>query len=148
MKKISTFSAAAALAAVLALGACSSTSTPSRTTAANEPEPTILLIPVQINDPALKTGCWAQFYSDRNFKGDLVTLVGPAELATLDKGTARQLKRDLDSLTVGPRATLKVFEHAMFKDREVTFPPNSREGGLVTKLGFGGRIEGLQLSCS
>jgi hypothetical protein len=30
----------------------------------------------------------------------------------------------------------------------VRFEPNSREGGLVRKLGFGGRIEALKLSCS
>jgi hypothetical protein len=66
----------------------------------------------------------------------------------MDKGTARQLKRDIDSVSVGPRATLQVYEHAMFKDRTVSFPANSREGGLVRKLGFGGRIEALKLSCS
>jgi hypothetical protein len=36
----------------------------------------------------------------------------------------------------------------MFKDRTVSFAPNSREGGLVRKLGFGGRIEAMKLSCS
>ena len=34
------------------------------------------------------------------------------------------------ALSVGPRATLQVYEHAMFRDRTVNFPANSREGGL------------------
>jgi hypothetical protein len=137
------------IAGVVALGACANTSTPPSTaTAENRPDPTVLLVPVRIEDPALASGCWAQFYTGRNFQGDMLTLVGPAEVQSMDRGTARQLKRDIDSLSVGPRATLQVYEHAMFRDRTVNFPANSREGGLMRKLGFGGRIEAMKLSCS
>ncbi|WP_076998182.1 beta/gamma crystallin domain-containing protein [Variovorax sp. KK3] len=138
------------LAATLALGACGTTSKSSSPApvATNQPDPTILLVPVQINDPALQSGCWAQFYSKRNFEGDMMTLVGPSQIMSMDNGTARQLKREIDSVRVGPRATLQVYEHAMFRDRTVSFPANSREGGLITKLGFGGRIEAMKLSCS
>ena len=51
-------------------------------------------------------------------------------------------------MSVGPRATLEVCEHAVCKDRTVRFEPDSREGGLARKLAFGGRIEALKLSCS
>jgi len=137
------------IAGVVALGACANTSTPpSAASAENRPDPTILLVPVRIEDPALASGCWAQFYTGRNFQGDMLTLVGPAEVQSMDRGTARQLKRDIDSVSVGPRATLQVYEHAMFRDRTVNFPANSREGGLMRKLGFGGRIEAMKLSCS
>jgi len=105
-------------------------------------------VPIRVEDPALASGCWAQFYTGRDFKGDMLTLVGPAEVQSMDKGTARQLKRDIDSVSVGPRATLQVYEHAMFRDRTVNFPANSREGGLTRKLGFGGRIEAMKLNCS
>jgi len=44
----------------------------------------------------------------------MLTLVGPAEVQSMDKGTAA----------------------------------NSREGGLARKLGFGGRIEAMKLSCT
>lgn len=131
---------------VAAIAGC--VNTPTQTVADNQPDPTILLIPVQVNDPALASGCWAQFYSQRNFQGNMVTLVGPAEIQTLDKGTARQLKRDIDSVSVGPRAKLEVFENSMFKDRTVSFPANSRVGGLMTRLSFRGRIEAIRLSCS
>lgn len=136
-------------AALLSLAACSSTA-PTNTAGSqpNQPDPTILLVPVQVSDPALSSGCWAQFYSKRNFEGDMLTLIGPAQVMSMDNGTARQLKREIDSVSVGPRATLQVYQHAMFRDQTVDFPPNSREGGLVRKLGFGGRIESLRLSCS
>ena len=139
------------IASAVALGACANTSTPITTataTADNRPDPTILLVPIRVEDPALASGCWAQFYTGRDFKGDMLTLVGPAEVQSMDKGTARQLKRDIDSVSVGPRATLQVYEHAMFRDRTVNFPANSREGGLTRKLGFGGRIEAMKLNCS
>jgi hypothetical protein len=35
----------------------------------------------------------------------------------------------------------------MFKDRSTVFGPNSREAGLITKLGIGGDIQSLQLEC-
>ncbi len=89
-----------------------------------------------------------QLYTERNFVGDPATLVGPASLQTADAFTARSLKREIDSLVTGPHATLRVYEHAMFKDRSIAFGPNSREAGLLTKLGVGGRIESLQLDCS
>lgn len=44
-------------------------------------------------------------------------------------------------------ATLQIYEHAMFKDRVDSIPANSREAGLIRKLGFGGRIEAFRLSC-
>jgi hypothetical protein len=121
--------------------------TPPQTVSDNQPDPTILLVPVQITDPALASGCWAQFYSQRNFQGEMVTLVGPAIIQTLDKGTARQLKRDIDSVSVGPRAKLELFENSMFKDRAVSLPANTRVGGLMTRLSFRGRIEAVRLSC-
>lgn len=122
--------------------------TPAKAPAAdNQPEPVIMLVPVEISNKALESGCWAQFYDQRNFKGDILTLVGPAEVSSADKGIGRQFKRSLDSLVLGPKATLKVFEHQMFKDRAVDFPANAREPGLIQKLGVGGRIQSLQLQC-
>jgi len=116
--------------------------------APNEPEPTVLLVPVLVTDPALASGCWAQFYDKRDFKGDVATLVGPAGFVTLDKGTARQLKKEIDSLVLGPKARLTIYEHALFKDGAVTFDPNAREAGLIKRLGFDGHIESLRLECT
>lgn len=96
----------------------------------------------------MQSGCWATFYDERNFAGDSLTLVGPADLRTLDRGSARQLRRDIKSVVTGPRATLIVYEKQFLSSRSVGFQPASRESGLVEKLGFGGRIESMQLRCS
>jgi hypothetical protein len=114
----------------------------------NQPAPMVMLVPIAISDPAMQSGCWAQFYDERNFKGDILTVAGPMQLATTDKAGGRQLHRSIDSLTVGPKATLTVYEHKLFRDKSVTFAPNSREAGLIKKLGFTGRIESLKLDCA
>ncbi|WP_427913366.1 hypothetical protein ACPWT1_22570 [Ramlibacter sp. MMS24-I3-19] len=142
----------AASGMVAALAACSTAQrvdvTSPDTQVDNQPEPTVVLVPVEIQTPALAAGCWAQLYDEREFKGNMVTIVGPMQLQSLDKSTGRQLRREIDSLVLGPKASLTVYEHRMFRDRAVTFGPNAREGGLVSKLGPTGRIESLQLSCS
>ena len=91
---------------------------------------------------------WASFYAERNFNGDSLTLIGPVELQTLDRGSATQLKRDLKSVVTGPRATLVVYQKQMLSARSVGFQPNAREAGLVETLGFGGRIESMKMTCS
>ena len=119
-----------------------------RAASENQPAPVVLLVPVEISNKALENGCWAQFYDERNFKGDILTVVGPASIDSEDKGSGRQFKKSIDSLVLGPKATLKVYEHQMFKDKSVEFAANSKEAGLIKKLGFGGRIQSLQLQCA
>jgi hypothetical protein len=132
-------------ASALSAYAADSTKAPA---ADNTPVPVIMMVPVEISAPALKNGCWAQLYDERNFKGDVFTVVGPMQLVSTDNSAGRQLKKNIDSLVLGPRATLTVYEHSMFKDKAVTFGPNSKEAGLIKKLGFTGRIESLKLDCA
>lgn len=154
MKKLSKILGAAALAFTAMAAFAQTGAAPAAGMAApapgadNQPAPVILLVPVEVSSRALEAGCWAQFYDKKDFKGDILTLVGPTRLDSLDKGSARQLKRDIDSLVTGPKTQLRVYEHRLFKDRNVEFSANSREGSLRKKLGFGGRIESIQLECS
>lgn len=151
MKKLQQVILGAGLALAASMSFAQTAAVPPAGTTANgdnRPAPTILLVPVEIQNKALEAGCWAQFYSAKDFKGDMLTLVGPTQLDSLDKGTAKQLKRDIDSIVTGPNTKLVVYEHRMFKDRSVEFGANSREGSLRKKLGFGGRIESIQVNCS
>ena len=141
MKKI----AAATLAAVafLALGACSTTRS-----AADDPDVAVVLFPGVGSAEQLQSGCWATFFDERNFTGSSLTMIGPVELKTLDRGSAQQLKRDIKSVVTGPRATLTLYEKQFLSARSVGFQPATREAGLMEKLGFGGRVESMQLRCS
>ena len=112
-----------------------------------ESELVLLLVPVEVSSATIQRGCWANLYDQRDFKGEGVTMAGPVVVAATDKATGRYLRRNIDSLQIGPKATLTVFEHRMFKDRSVVFGPNAKEPGLIKKLGFTGRIESLKLDC-
>ena len=134
----------AALAALAALAACTSmrTAEPASTV-----DTAVVVLPTSGAGEQMRSGCWASFYGDRNFSGDSLTLIGPVELQTLDKGSAQQLKRDIKSIVTGPRATLTLYEKQFLSARWVGFAPDSREPSLAEKLGFGGRIESMKLSC-
>ena len=148
MKQSASFILAGALALAMPLSHAQAPAAMTPPASDNKPAPLVLLVPVEISNKALESGCWAQFYDERNFKGDVLTLVGPANIDSQDKGSGRQFKRNIDSLVLGPKATLKIYEHQMFKDKSVEFPANSKEAGLIKKLGFGGRIQSLQLQCA
>ena len=141
MKKI--VAATLAVAAALSLGACGSTRT-----AANDPDVAVVVFPGAGTAEQLQSGCWATFYDERNFSGSSMTLIGPVELKTLDRGSAQQLRRDIKSVITGPRATLTLYEKQFLSARWVGFQPATREAGLVEKLGFGGRVESMQLRCA
>ena len=133
------------VAAAALLGGCSSMG---RSSTAVDVDTAVVILPNVGAGAALDAGCWATFYDERNFNGDSLTLIGPVDLQTLDKGSARQLKRDIKSLVTGPRASLLLYERQFLSARSVGFTPGSRESGLVEKLGFGGRIESIRMSCS
>ena len=134
----------AALAVLSALAACTSMRTGAPASSADN---AVVVLPTSGAGEQMRSGCWASFYSDRNFSGDSLTLIGPVELQTLDKGSAQQLKRDIKSIVTGPRATLTLYEKQFLSARWVGFTPDSREPSLAEKLGFGGRIESMKLSC-
>jgi hypothetical protein len=143
----------ATLVAVAALGACSTTGSGTRSSSGYasgmaEPDHVVLVLPTAGAGEQMRAGCWASFYEEPNFNGDSLTLIGPVELQSLDRGSASQLRRDVKSVVTGPRATLVVYQKQLFSARSVGFQPNTHEAGLVEVLGFGGRIESMRMSCS
>lgn len=150
MQKLQKYIGGAVLALTASLAFAQTPATPAGGVAANgdnQPAPVILLVPVEVSNRALEAGCWVQFYEQKEFKGDILTLVGPSQLSALDKGAAKELKRNIDSIVTGPKTTLTVYEHRLFKDRKVDFAANTRDGAVRKTLGFGGRIESLQIGC-
>jgi hypothetical protein len=131
-------------AALAALGACS---TMGGSPAAGDADNAVVVLPTAGAAEQMRSGCWASFYDERNFDGSSLTLIGPVELQTLDKGSARQLRRDIKSVVTGPRATLTLYQKQFLSARWVGFTPDSREPSLTEKLGFAGGIESMKLSC-
>ena len=138
------------LAVTAALSACSHMGPGNSSTgsvAAKTADTAVVLLPDLGSGPMPASGCWATFFDERDFKGSSLTLVGPVELQTLDKGTAKQLKRDIQSVATGSSATLILYERQFLSARSVGFTPSSRESELISKLGFGGRVESISLHC-
>ncbi len=137
-----------ALAACSSMGGGGSRSSSGYSGGTTDVDTAVVVLPTTGAAEQMRAGCWASFYDERNFSGDSLTLIGPVELSTLDRGSARQLKREIKSVVTGPRATLIVYEKQLLSARSVGFQPNSREPGLAEKLGFGGRIESMRLTCA
>ncbi|HSC63418.1 MAG TPA: hypothetical protein VLD35_07285 [Caldimonas sp.] len=140
--------AAAALAACSSTGGSAGRSSSGYGAGSADVDTAVVVLPTAGAGEQMRAGCWASFYDERNFNGDSLTLIGPVELQTLDKGSASQLKRDIKSIVTGPRATLVVYQKQMLSARSVGFQPNTREAGLAEALGFGGRIESMRMTCS
>ena len=149
----SRFHATLAALAVAALAACSSmgggqSGSSGSAGSSGDIDSAVVVLPTTGAAEQMHAGCWASFFDERNFSGGSLTLIGSVELRTLDKGSAQQLRRDIKSVVTGPRATLVLYEKQFLSARSVGFQPDSREPGLVEKLGFGGRVESMQLRCA
>ena len=83
---------------------------------------------VQVVDKA----CWVEIYEDDNYDKDdpHIQLQGPAEYATLKDLQGRNWNNDIESLIVGPGATVKAYKDKDFKGTEISFTSNQRVPNL------------------
>jgi opacity protein-like surface antigen len=99
---------------------------------------------VQVVDKA----CWVEIYEDDNYDKDdpHIQLQGPAEYATLKDLQGRNWNNDIESLIVGPGATVKAYKDKDFKGTEISFTSNQRVPNL-SKVDMGNQIESMRISC-
>jgi len=99
-------------------------------------------------DPALADGCWAEIFEDNDFdqKDAHVILKGPFEAASLKDLAGRNWSKDIESLIMGPRATMYAYKDRDFKDTEVVFAPNQRVKEL-SEVKLANKIESLRIMC-
>ncbi|HIG64931.1 MAG TPA: hypothetical protein EYQ43_05100 [Methyloprofundus sp.] len=120
---------------------------------------------------ARNDGCWAEIYDDTQFRGKSVRLKGPIQLTNLLHVQGSNWDKKIESLVVGPKATLIVFENKNFKltlsemanhpvlmksmgitkqdileDSELIFHPDSKIHGFG-EFEFYHKIRSLKLSC-
>ena len=103
---------------------------------------------VKPGDPALADGCWAEIFEDNDFdqKDAHVILKGPFEAASLKDLAGRNWSKDIESLIMGPRATMYAYKDRDFKDTEVVFGPNQRVKEL-SEVKLANKIESLKILC-
>ncbi|MCK9607136.1 MAG: hypothetical protein M0R33_11885 [Methylomonas sp.] len=77
--------------------------------------------------------CWVEFFQGSQYSGDHFRLDGPAQLANLHNVQGRNWELDIDSLKVGPKARVTVFENTNFK---LTLKEMEKYPELLRSLGL------------
>lgn len=119
--------------------------------AATSTGPVLLLVPMVFAiDDKVANGCWARIYDKENFAGNMTMLVGPVDIASAKPAsvTGLELGRNYDSVVVGPRATLTVWDNANYRDKTATFKAGQRISNLDGKMGYFEEIKSLKISCA
>jgi hypothetical protein len=92
--------------------------------------------------------CWVEIFEDNDFDPDdpHVKLTGPSQYATLSNLGGRDWSDDIESLIVGPSATVKAYKDKDFKGTEIAFTPNQRVPDLA-KVKMGNEIDSMTVTC-
>jgi len=141
------------LTSVLALGVIPFASAQENTSGKNggrDPKaPVILLVPpIFAVNTSLADGCWARLFDAQGYRGDVLTLAGPIDVPKAHVGTNFAWGRKYDSVIVGPKATLTVYDDQDYKDKAATFKPGQKVPDLNEKLGFFENIQSLKVACT
>lgn len=102
-------------------------------------------------DPQLQVtdqNCWVEIFEDDEFDQDdpHVKLIGPKEYPSLKNLMGRDWHNDIESLVVGPNATVKAYSKTDFSGTEIAFTPNQRVPKL-SKLDMANEIESMKITC-
>ncbi len=82
---------------------------------------------------AKSDGCWADFFEDSQFKGQHFKLNGPAQKRDLVKVNGENWDKRIESVLIGPKATVTVFENKNFK---LTLKEMANHPVLMKSLGI------------
>lgn len=96
---------------------------------------------------AESTGCWAKIHDGEGYTGRTLTLMGKQSLPHLEFGIGSDWEGDIDSVEVGPNATLTMYDDENYADDARELTPNTRVPDLHQAL-FDEGIESLKLTCS
>lgn len=116
---------------------------------ANPTPPTAVLLVVPIayaTDNKLGNGCWARLYDGGNYTGSQYVLVGPVDIPAMRDGLG--LNEKYDSVVVGPKATLTVYDNVNYRDKAATLKSASRTPDLDDKMGAFETIRSLKVTCA
>ena len=92
--------------------------------------------------------CWIEIFEDDNYDKEdpHLQIQGPAEFASLKDLKGRNWNDDIESVIVGPGATVKAYKNKDFKGTELSFTSNQRVPDLA-KLDMANEIESMKVMC-
>lgn len=124
--------------------------TQQRTVRAGTTPYVFMLVPVDVaaKQSATKGGCWAKIYDGENYMGDTLTLTGPISLADMTGPFGLNWDDRVNSVEVGSKATLTVFDNEGFRDQVGQFKSGQKVPDISKKLGFFDEFASVRLTCS
>jgi len=125
--------------------------TPGRQTqgqSASKNAPIVVLVPfVVAANPDFGNGCWANLYDSTDFQGNQLQLVGPVDMPNMRTAFGTDWSGQFDSIKVGPKATLTVYDNENYRQKAATFKPGQDVKDLDEKMGMFEQIRSVKISC-
>lgn len=92
--------------------------------------------------------CWAEIYMNADFDKNAprLLLIGPHDLSTLKGLNDQNWDNDIESIVLGPEATMVAYEHPEFAGRTLILAANQNIGNL-SDAQMKNEIESLRLAC-
>jgi hypothetical protein len=111
--------------------------------------PLIVLVPVQVaSSDSFSNGCWARLYDSTNFRGNQLSLVGPVDMPNMRTAFGTDWSGQFDSIAVGPRARLTVYDNENYAQKAATFKPGQKVADLDEKMGLFEDISSVKVACT
>jgi Beta/Gamma crystallin len=92
--------------------------------------------------------CWVEIYEDEKYDADdpHIRLEGQQSLTTLKNLAGRDWNNDIESVIIGPNATVKAYSKKDFQGTEIGFTPDQKVPDL-SKLKMSNEIESMKVIC-
>jgi hypothetical protein len=108
----------------------------------------VILVPVVIAEKQDLGECWAKLYTDPNFHGDQLSLVGPVDMPNMRTPFGRDWSGEFESIAVGPKATVTIYDNENYTQKAATFKAGQRVPKLDKKLGFFEQVHSVKIACA
>ncbi|MGQ0752865.1 MAG: beta/gamma crystallin domain-containing protein [Betaproteobacteria bacterium] len=112
--------------------------------------PVIVLVPIAIaTTETFGDGCWVRLHDRTNFRGNQLSLVGPVDMPNMRTAFGTDWGGEFDSIAVGPKATVTVYDNENYKDKAATFKPGQKIADMGDKqIGPFEDIRSLKIACA
>jgi hypothetical protein len=120
---------------------------PAKGSGSNAAKNTPVVVTVMTVALAESTGCWAKVYDGHDFNGRSLMLNGAQSLPHLEFGIGYDWKGSIDSLEVGPKAKLVLYEDENYGDKKRELKAGEKVADLHRSILSEG-VESLQLICT
>ena len=118
-------------------------------TPAGASAPMIVLVPMVVaSAPDFSNGCWARLYDSTDFRGNTLALVGPVDMANMRTAFGTDWSGQFDSIAVGPKARLTVYDNENYGEKAATFKPGQKVADLDEKMGLFENISSVKVACT